>query len=134
MMDFNIDYVLGHLPKKGARTSRTIETYITNLIQPIDQIIKRTNRVSVSQAFVKLSIAVKPRVSKFSVVESLVNHRLRSAFYDLLQGSSKGKSITKANKFIEYPIAMLRRVLANKEISSKQRAIKILLENKSRCE
>lgn len=53
-MDFNIDYVLGHLPKKGVRTTRTMEAHINNLVQHIDRIIKKSNGISVSKAFVRL--------------------------------------------------------------------------------
>lgn len=31
MMDFNIDYVLGHLPKKGPHTSRSIALHANDL-------------------------------------------------------------------------------------------------------
>lgn len=68
MMDFNIDYVLGHLPVKRPLTSRSMQIHIENLVNLLDRILNYNDRIMVNKAFVRLEVASKPKAQKFAIV------------------------------------------------------------------
>lgn len=83
------------------------------------------------QAWIRLTAVQKPRVSQLEIIQRMIDHRLRSVFYELLHFTfvSKKEKLTSERKH-DYPLATLSRIISQIHKKMKEDVFSLLKKNK----